>query len=610
MNLPNERPDNDQPQAVTAIKITPDSLEASASLNTNTTTGYEPKRYRWVLILFLTYSLWNMQGSLSLLNPRIVERLKKTKPLTPNRLYPLPFKVKCDSDSFESTTFTTASQISFHWNVLIAQPKQHLVPGNSLKLPSPPRTTTMKLNTPFSTPTKATEPTMGGDTATINGITFTAKKSRAFELGAFADTVTPKYRESLGGKNLFEFRNEAVTALSPPFTLETASIRITEDTDFFGNNNKVMMQLFNLKGRLTSYCMQSVFQVLPIDPITGTLDESKATTNLLESACTISEAQVRLSNQAYAENTSEKIHPQNLSWTQEMLLALCDSTLRSDIEHRLVSIPQNEQGGPLILHMILNQMMSTTHEAARHIVRRLESHSVTNYSGENIPNFCATFNNAIMRLNVSGHVPKDVANIFFVQLQTCTVPKFVSLLDNLENNDDPFLLDFVALRERVILKYNDLLIANKWLPTSSYDSSSFTSSSKKLSDSKKTSDSGNGRRNRLPIDTTPPKDGEPNWRAHPLNKDRKTWWCALCPNGTEDGLGRWGNHSTSRHDPSQVKARRTQAHASETTTNSANTTTAADSSPNDGSDTAPSSPSTSSPSGVTASVSSLRLRDF
>ena len=113
MNLPNERPDNDQPQAVTVINITPDSLKASASLNTNTTTGYEPKRYRWVLILFLAYSLWNMQGSLSLLNPRIVERLKKTKPLTPNRLYPLPFKVNCDSDSFESTTFTTASQISF-----------------------------------------------------------------------------------------------------------------------------------------------------------------------------------------------------------------------------------------------------------------------------------------------------------------------------------------------------------------------------------------------------------------------------------------------------------------------------------------------------------------
>ena len=466
----------------------------------------------------------------------------------------------------------------------------------------------MKLNSPFSTPTKAAKPTMDGDTATINGITFTAKKSREFELGAFADTVTPKYCESLGGKNLFEFRNEAVSALSPPFTLETASIRITDDTDFFGNNNKVMMQLFNLKGRLTSYCMQSVFQILPIDPITGTLDDTKTTTNLLESACTLSEGQIRLSNQVYAENTSEKIHPQNLSWTQELLLASCDSSLCSDIEHRLVSIPQNEQGGPLILHMILNQMMSTTHEGARHIVRRLESHSVSAYPGENIPNFCATFNNAIMRLNVSGHVPKDVANIFFVQLQTCTVPKFLSLLDSLENNDDPILLDFVALRERVILKYNDLLLADKWLPTSSHDSSSFASSSKKLSDSKKTSDSNSGRRNCLPIDTTPPKDGEPNWRPHPLNKDKKIWWCGLCPNGTKDGLGRWGNHSTSRHDPSKVKARRPQASTSDSTANSATTATATDSS-NDASDSTP--PSTAnSQDGVTASVSSLRLRDF
>ena len=85
--------------------------ELPQSERPNTTTGYEPKRYRWVLILFLTYSLWNMQGSLSLLNPRIVERLKKTKPLTPNRLYPLPFKMNCVSDSFNSHSFTTASQI-------------------------------------------------------------------------------------------------------------------------------------------------------------------------------------------------------------------------------------------------------------------------------------------------------------------------------------------------------------------------------------------------------------------------------------------------------------------------------------------------------------------
>ena len=115
MNLPNERSDNDQPQAVTVIKTVSNSLKASASSNANTTTGYEPKRYRWVLILFLTYSLWNMQGSLSLLNPRIVERLKKTKPLTPNRLHPLPFKMNCVSDSFNSHSFTTASQIGFHW---------------------------------------------------------------------------------------------------------------------------------------------------------------------------------------------------------------------------------------------------------------------------------------------------------------------------------------------------------------------------------------------------------------------------------------------------------------------------------------------------------------
>ena len=616
MNLPNESSHNGQPQAVTTIRLLYNTLKASASLNTHTTTGYEPKRYRWVFLLFLTYSLWNMVGLKTTFNPRIVVRLKITQPLTPNQFKPLPFNVNCvsnseplPSNSIDSQFFTTASQISPHLLSLIVKAQRCSEPEDSLKSYQVPLLTTMKINTPFSTPTKAAALTLSGDTATVNGITFTAKKSRDFELGAFADTVTPKYRESLGGKNLFEFRNEAVSPLSPAFTLETASIRITDDTDFFGHNNKVMMQLFNLKGRLTSYCMQSMFQVLPIDPASGDLDETKPTVDLLSSACTISEGQVRLSNQVYAENTSEKIHPQNLSWSQELLLGSCESTLCSDIEHRLISIPQNEQGGPLILHMILNQMMSTTHEAARNIVRRLESHKVTDYPGENIPNFCATYNNAIMRLNVSGHVPKDVANIFFIQLQTCTVPKLLGFLDNLENSDDAILQDFVALRERVILKYNDLLLADKWLPTSSSDSSSFTSK-KTLSDSKKSSSNNGGKsgggRTCLPIDTTPPGEGEPNWRPHPLNGDKKIWWCALCPNGTDNGVGRWGNHSTSRHDPTKVRARRqntpsTPAAASNTTTSDDSDATVADS-------TSP--PSSSTQTGTIASVSSLRRRDF
>ena len=128
MNLPNESSHNGQPQAVTTIRLLYNTLKASASLNTHTTTGYELKRYRWIFLLFLTYSLWNMVGLKTTFNPRIVVRLKITQPLTSNQFKPLPFNVNCVSNSeplplnsIDSHFFTTASQISPHLLSLIVK---------------------------------------------------------------------------------------------------------------------------------------------------------------------------------------------------------------------------------------------------------------------------------------------------------------------------------------------------------------------------------------------------------------------------------------------------------------------------------------------------------
>ena len=604
------------------------------SKNSLTTTGYKPKRYHWSLVLILSYCLMSQLLRNSLLKPLIVLRQNAIMPSASTRTLTASFKGKWESTS--SVSQKTRGHLSRFSQFRCTNPVERVpIPSKPLTylFPFRPLTMTEAESTETGIPaTPDSKSSSGGTTplstgpspgdsgflktpiqtptlkdVTMNGITFTKKKTRTFELGAFAETVTPKYRETLSGKALFDFRNEAVAALDDHFTLSTASIRVTDDKTFFVHNNKVMKQLYNLKTRLTSYCMQSVFAILPIDPSTGDLDETKPTVSIIDKACILSEAQVRLSNQAYAENSDSRLHPQNLSWSQDLLLSSCDASLRADLEHRLISIPENEQGGPLILHMVLNQLMSTTHEAARNIIRRLETHSVTDYPGENIANFCATFNNAVMRLSVSGHVPTDIANIFFIQLQTCTVPKFLSLLEAFENTDAPILSDFMLLRERVIKKYNDLLLANKWLPTT-IDHASSSFQSKSSSPQGKSGDSGSGGRRSFPIDTTPPADGAANWRPHPGNPSKKQYWCGLCPNGLPNGLGRWGNHSTDRHDPNKVK-QRTRTTANRTSTTPTPTTTAA---PNTStSSVSDDTAADDSNTGTTASVALLSsLRDF
>ena len=581
--------------------------------------GYEPKRFHWVVTVFTLLMTVSISMRIDLLMDSFVVRHILPVPLLRIRTllrptfgnWESPLQLETwSTNQITSSLCPTRSSARELPLTFWTDPKQLRAYRilSSLK-PLPLLTfATMKIPTPVSTPKKSSGVgSLSADTQ-INGIALTATKNRSFELGAFADTVSPAYRSSLTGKTLFDFRNEAVTGLTPPFSFTWAVVSTTDDKSFFEDNNKIMMQLYALKTRLTTYCMHSVFDILPVDETTGILDSSGATMSLLDHACSISETQVRLSNQIYAERTTDSLHPQNLSWTQDLLLASCDGTLRADLENRLVTIPDNEQGGPLVLHMILTQLMMTTTEAARGIVRRLEKHCVTAYPGENLNQFCSTFNNVVLRLNLSGHVPADICSIFVERLLTCTVPKFLSMMDYLDNHDDPILDDFFGLRERVVSKYHSLLLSEKWLPTVKTDTSAFPALTEtKTAAPVGTPKSNTGRRPPLPIDTTPPGPGEANSKPHPTNPKRKLWWCALCPNGTPNGIGRWGNHSTDRHDPTKVNSRRPPAAAPSETTAAATTT---DSSPVTPSTDSTTDAPTAAPPQTYANVALTSLRDF
>ena len=582
--------------------------------------GYEPKRSHWALTVFPLLLFLYFTMKFDLLISSIAMRQALQLPESKMRTEPPLDGIKWESTlqlHMHPNTFWSPNQIA-SLPLPLRLPARSLAPtltfwtnpkqlrANCFTSFPSTSTITMKIPTPVSTPKKSSGTASFTADTTINGISLTATKSRNFDLGAFADTITPAYRSSLSGKTLFDFRNDAVVGLTPPFSFSWAVVSTTDDKSFFQDNNKTMMQLYSLKARLTTYCMHSVFDILPVDPDTGVLDSSGGTLNLLEHACSISEAQVRLSSQIYAERTTDNLHPQNLSWTQDLLLASCDGTLRADLENRLVTIPDNEQGGPLVLHMVLSQLLMTTSEAARGIVRRLEKHKVTDYPGKNITQFCCTFNNVVLRLSLSGHIPSDICGIFQERLLTCTVPKFLSMMEYLNNDDDPILQDFFGLRERVVAKYQSLLLSEKWLPTTTSGSAAFPA----LTETKKTgvlNDGSKGKRPPVPIDTTPPADGEDNWKFHPTNPKRKLWWCALCPNGTPTGTGRWGNHSTDRHDPTKVKRK-----SSETPSAPA-ANTASDAGPSDSPTAAPSASSTTGDDAAPptyANVALTSLRDF
>jgi hypothetical protein len=471
-------------------------------------------------------------------------------------------------------------------------------------------------------PNPSPSPGLSSSTASFvkssNGIEFidrsvnTQAKIRNFHLGAFGTQVDGAYRKALTGKDLIRFHEQATSALpNNKFSLTLMSIDVDKDEDCIRNNNIIITLKQDLDRRLRSHYMESVFSLVPFDDF-GNIVTSAHQVDLIQDVFKVTEHQVRYSNELYAVAATDDLHGQNLLWSQELLLASCDTPLQIDLANKLISIPEAQQGGPLIYYLIMRQLVSVTYDASRSIIHRLTKLSVTDFPGENIAAYCATFTNIIIRLQISNSVPHDLPSIFLHGLKTCTVEDFVFCLKTMQVLNDACLSNFGLLKAKALEWFESLTLDKKWLVTTSTTGAHFNAS---IKETKKVGDQDSfNKRAPFKIDTTPPKEGEPDSRPHPTNPNWKTYWCAECPNGNPNGKGRWGNHSTSRHDPNRVGRRRKKNTGSDPSTVSPSTP------PNDTgtnnavnattSPTLPSSLSSSSNSLGMNHVSIMNSRDF
>ena len=167
--------------------------------------------------------------------------------------------------------------------------------------------------------------------------------------------VTEEYQENLKDKALIEFYKLATTGSEKKFSYDLSSLNPEKDAEFFKHNDSLMAALHEIRTHLKSYFMSSVFSVFSWTAENG-LDEDRPQIDLLSHWERSTEEHVGMSNQIWGDYAVSAIHAQNLSWSYEYLLNSCDSTLREDIESRLLAIPAEHKGGPLVFHMIMSSL--------------------------------------------------------------------------------------------------------------------------------------------------------------------------------------------------------------------------------------------------------------
>ena len=109
--------------------------------------------------------------------------------------------------------------------------------------------------------------------------------------------------------------------------------------------------------------------------------------DLLTTFKTIDTATIRQSNRYYAE-FGATYTVENLVWSSERILAACDDELRDKVREQLVGVSPLENGGPLVLKMMLDIVMNVDDAALRLLVQSIQSLRMKDIAGENVGRWC------------------------------------------------------------------------------------------------------------------------------------------------------------------------------------------------------------------------------
>lgn len=287
-------------------------------------------------------------------------------------------------------------------------------------------------------------------------------------------------------------------------------------------------------------------------------------------------------------------HVEDIRWSGEKILASCDDSLREKVLESVQSIPSIYHGGPLFFYYMMTFVTTTSDQAMRVVVDKVNRLRLSDFDGENVLVAVSFLRGAIQLLSNNGAVPHDILNTVFNMMRSCSTPAFVSFVTNLETMFE--MPDLVKdrsvefLLDKLETKYTSLLGSSQWLAHSASPGAAGFKSSPDSEDQSETicfncgalghkanacdkprdpdrirrysaairgssrplepTKSRNGRRSggdnkdKDPKKTpdalrTPPRPGDPHTKVFPSLGERH--WCGRCTC--------WTDHGTSNHPP-------------------------------------------------------------
>jgi hypothetical protein len=296
----------------------------------------------------------------------------------------------------------------------------------------------------------------------------------------------------------------------------------------------------------------------PTEPV-GVMSITGGTESILISWFSLSLEDVTKSVEAQIKFVTDKTHRQNLTWSFHYLMNCLDFDLKQYVLSKIDQYPKEiGQTGPVVFFVVAKRILHTTENLAQKVIAGFIALRLTHFEGESVVDCIFTIRNVLKFLRygeANSFAPRTTVVMIYDVFRGCSVSSFKNYIQQLHD----FQLGSAATPEKIFdkvqLKYEELLLADRWVPTKKQGSAFMTSGIKTYSESDLETGSSNGnfggkqygeKKKKKPthdkggkkIDYTPPKQGDPHKRDRADGVTEH--WCGKCQ--------RWGNHPTAEHD--------------------------------------------------------------
>lgn len=189
----------------------------------------------------------------------------------------------------------------------------------------------------------------------------------------------------------------------------------------------------------TQYDLMDTFYIIEPDkdPSTGEFlpsYSSRPALNLFKDYASLTLEKVIASTQWYATFPIEVYHKENMALTAQYLRAHTQAGLLGKLNSQLRMVPESCRGGPVILFLLIEHLMSSNESTAKTLISRLENIKISSYNGEDVEVVVSHLNAILDRLEAMHYVdslgqpvsqiPKNLSEIFYQIFQTSSNDKF------------------------------------------------------------------------------------------------------------------------------------------------------------------------------------------